>query len=91
MTQTKTVAYSTYMGMDLLLRNFLVALERTEYQTSSQKVLVHPLTRWVRMLKLKLQCFGHLMRRTVSLEKTLMLGKTEVRRKRGTTEDEMVG
>ena len=69
------------MGMDLLLRNFLVALERTEYQTSSQKVLVHPLTRWVRMLKLKLQCFGHLMRRTVSLEKTLMLGKIEGRRR----------
>ena len=35
------------------------------------------------MLKLKLQCFGHLMRRTASLEKTLMLGKTEGRRKRG--------
>ena len=29
------------------------------------------------MLKLKLQCFGHLMRRTDSLEKTLMLGKLE--------------
>ena len=35
------------------------------------------------MLKLKLQYFGHLMRRTDSLEKTLMLGKTEVRRRRG--------
>ena len=35
------------------------------------------------MLKLKLQCFGHLMQRTDSLEKTLMLGKTEGRRKRG--------
>ena len=34
-------------------------------------------------LKLKLQCFGHLMRRTDSLEKTLMLGKIEGRRKRG--------
>ena len=33
------------------------------------------------MLKLKLQYFGHLMRRTNSLEKTLMLGKTEGRRK----------
>ena len=31
------------------------------------------------MLKLKLQCFGHLMQRTDSLEKTLMLGKTEGR------------
>ena len=36
-----------------------------------------------RMLKLKLQYFGHLMRRTDSLEKTLMLGKTEGRRRRG--------
>ena len=35
------------------------------------------------MLKLKLQSFGHLMRRTNSLEKTLMLGKIEGRRKRG--------
>ena len=35
------------------------------------------------MLKLKLQCFGHLMRRTVSLEKTLMLGKIEGRRGKG--------
>ena len=35
------------------------------------------------MLKLKLQYFGHLMKRTESLEKTLMLGKTEGRRRRG--------
>ena len=35
------------------------------------------------MLKLKLQYFGHLMRRTDSFEKTLMLGKTEGRRKTG--------
>ena len=35
------------------------------------------------MLKLKLQNFGHLMRRTDSFEKTLMLGKIEGRRKRG--------
>ena len=42
------------------------------------------------MLKLKLQYFGHLMRRTDSLEKTLMLGKIEDSRKRA-TEDEMVG
>ena len=34
------------------------------------------------MLKLKLQCFGHMMRRTVSLEKTLMLGKIEGGRRR---------
>ena len=35
------------------------------------------------MLKLKLQCFGHLMWRTDSLEKTLLLGKNEGRRRRG--------
>ena len=35
------------------------------------------------MMKLKLQYFGHLMQRTDSLEKILMLGKTEGRRRRG--------
>ena len=35
------------------------------------------------MLKLKLQYFGHLMQRADSFEKTLMLGKTEGRRRRG--------
>ena len=35
------------------------------------------------MLKLKLQCFGHLMRRADSLEKTLMLGNIEARMRRG--------
>ena len=35
------------------------------------------------MLKLKLQFFGHLMQRTVSLEKTPILGKTEGKRRRG--------
>ena len=42
------------------------------------------------MLKLKLQYFGHLMQRTDSLEKTLMLGKIEGREEKGMTEDEMV-
>ena len=42
------------------------------------------------MLKLKLHYFGHLTQRTNSLQKTLMLGKIEGRRKR-VTEDEMVG
>ena len=35
------------------------------------------------MVKLKLQCFGHLMQRANSLEKTLILGKIEGRRRRG--------
>ena len=43
------------------------------------------------MLKLKLQYFGHLMGRTDSLEKTLMLGKIEGPEEKGTTKDEMVG
>ena len=40
------------------------------------------------MLKLKLQYFGHLMQRADSLEKTLMMGKTESRKRRG-RQDEM--
>ena len=43
------------------------------------------------MLKLKLQYFGHLVQRTDSLEKTLMLGKIEGRGEKGMTKDEMVG
>ena len=43
------------------------------------------------MLKLQLQYFGHLMRRADSLEKTMMLGGVEGRRRMGTTEDEMAG
>ena len=41
------------------------------------------------MLKLKLQYFGHLMRRVDSLEKTLMLGRDWGQEEKGTTEDEM--
>ena len=43
------------------------------------------------ILKLKLQHFGHLMGRTDSLGKTLMLGKIEGQKEKGMTEDEMVG
>jgi len=43
------------------------------------------------MLKLKLQYFGHLMRRVDSLEKTLMLGGIGGQEQKGTTEDEMAG
>ena len=43
------------------------------------------------MLKLKLPYFGHLMRRVDSLEKTLMLGRIEGRRRSRGIEDEMVG
>ena len=43
------------------------------------------------MLKLKLQYFGHLIRRVDSLEKTLMLGGIGGQVEKGTTEDEMAG
>ena len=43
------------------------------------------------MLKLKLQYFGHLMRRVDSLEKSLMLGGIGGQEEKGTTEDEMAG
>ena len=42
------------------------------------------------MLKLKLQYFGHLIHTADSLEKTLKIGKTEGKRRKGTTEHEMV-
>ena len=42
------------------------------------------------MLKLKLQYFGHLMQRTDSLEKNLILGKIGKLEQKGVTEDEMV-
>ena len=43
------------------------------------------------MLKLKLQYFAHLMRRTDSSEKILILGKIEAGEEKGMTEDKMVG
>jgi len=43
------------------------------------------------MLKLKLQCFGHVMQRANSLEKTLMLGKIEGQEVKGMKEKEMIG
>ena len=55
-------------------------------KTSSQSILKEISTEHSlegMMLKLKLQYFGHLMRRTDSLEKTLMLGMIEGRRRRG--------
>ena len=61
---------------------------------SSQSILkeINPVCSLKRlMLKPKLQYFGHLMQRTDSFEKTVMLGKIEGTRKKGMTEDEMVG
>jgi len=57
-------------------------LDCKEIQPAHPKV-INPQYSWEGlMLKLKLQYFGHLMRRTESLEKTLMLGKIEGRRRR---------
>jgi len=56
-------------------------LDCKEIQPVHPKVLTNSLEGL--MLKLKLQYFGHLMQRTDSLEKTLMLGKTEGRRRKG--------
>ena len=68
-----------------------MVLEKTLENSLDNKEIqpVHPKgdLSWVSleglMLKLKLQYFGHLMRRTDSLEKILMLGKIEGRRRRG--------
>ena len=58
---------------------------------SNQSILkeINPEYIWEGLM-LKLQYFGHLMQRTDSLEKTLMLGKIEGKRRRGVAEDEMV-
>ena len=55
--------------------------KRSHQSTLKEITLKYSLERL--MLKLKLQYFGHLMRRTDSLEKTLMMGKIEGRRRRG--------
>ena len=56
------------------------------FVNAPQKLYVNLVTH----VKLKLQYFGHLMRRADSFEKTLMLGKIEGRRRRG-RQDEVVG
>ena len=56
---------------------------RRSNQSILKEVIIHEYSLEGLMLKLKLQSFGHLMRRTDSLEKTLMLGKIEVMRRNG--------
>ena len=61
-------------------------MPETQYLTagrSNQSILKEISPEYSLMLKLKLQYFGHLMQRTDSLEKTLMLGRIEGRRRRG--------
>ena len=61
-----------------------MVLEKTLERPLDCKIqLVHPKGDQSLMLKLKLQYSGHLMRRADSFEKTLMLGKTEGRRRKG--------
>ena len=60
-----------------------VALTARRYNQSILKEISAEYSLEGLMLKLKLQYFGHLMQRTESLEKTLMLGKIEGRRRRG--------
>ena len=61
----------------------------------SNQSILKELSPWISlegmMLKLKLQYFGHLMRRVDSLEKTLMLGGIGGQEEKGTTEGEMAG
>ena len=65
----------------------MIEARRSNQSILKEINLEYSLEGW--MLKLKLQYFGHKMRRVDSLEKTLMLGKTEGKWRRG-REDEMV-
>ena len=85
MTEDETVGWHYSMDMSLSkLREFV--MDRKACWRSNQSILkeINPEYSLERlMLELKLQYFGHLMRRTDSLEKTLMLGKIKGRRRRG--------
>ena len=91
MTTGKTIALTRRTFVDKvmsLLFNMLSRLVITFLRTASRsnqsilKEISPECSLEGLMLKLKLQYFGHLMRRTDSLEKTLMLGKIEGRRRR---------
>ena len=66
-------------------------LDRKEIQPVHSEEIIPGISLEGMMLKLKLQYFGHLMRRVDSLEKTLMLGGIGGQEEKGTTEDEMAG
>ena len=61
----------------------IIPLDCKKIQPAHPKVISPEYSLEGLMLKLKLQYFGHLMQRTDSFEKTLMLGKTEDKRRRG--------
>ena len=68
-----------------------MVLEKTLESPLDCKEIHHGISLEGMMLKLKLQCFGHLMQRVDSLEKPLMPGGIGSRRRIGTTVDEMAG
>ena len=74
----------------LLEKTLESPLDCKEIQPVHQKEIIPGCSLEGLMLKLKLQYFGHLMQRADSFEKTLMLGKIEGWRKRGTTENEII-
>ena len=69
------------MLLEKTLESFLYCIRSN--QSILKKISLEYLLEGLMMVKLKLQYFGHLMRITDSLEKTLMLGKIEGRRRRG--------
>ena len=69
------------MLLEKTLESFLYCIRSN--QSILKKISPEYLLEGLMMVKLKLQYFGHLMRITDSLEKTLMLGKIEGRRRRG--------
>ena len=71
-------------AFELVLEKTLESpLDCKEIKPVNLKEISHEYSLEGLMLKLKLQCFGHLMQRTDSLEKTQMLGKIEGRKRRG--------
>ena len=74
---------SQYSSLFVLRKSNWVVKHNSDIRVKQIKKKLSFNGRCRRMLKLKLQYFGHLMQRAVSLEKTLMLGKTEGRRRRG--------
>ena len=77
-----TGLYCTLIGRKVMT-NLDSILKNRDVTLSTKIHLVKAVIFPVVMLKLKLQYFGHLIRRADSSEKTLMLGKTEGRRRRG--------
>ena len=66
----------------------MVSSRRSNQSTLKE---INPNNHWKDDAEFEAQHFGHVMRRTDSLEKALMLGKTEGKRRRGAIEDEMIG